>query len=213
MRVDKRCVAAMMLFWIAAMPAAQAEPLTEEMALRTLATTRELAPLVAAHQEAWEAWGREHAQSSPDGADPCVIPEDAKNLPGYDDMLATIRSNGFTDTEAYCRAAMQIHTACMANRVAEEDPQWRDRLVNRNQHIEDARRQMEASLREVDADATLTDDQKQQIRRFMSEKMAQVDEMKDSPVLTAMETVSPEDMAVVKPHCDELFAMQNPPAP
>lgn|GEM_PF-6554617 len=206
-----RYAGALILLLAAGHAAAADQPLTDEQASRAVAATRELSPVISEHQEAWAAWAKERAEPLPHSDDPCVIPADAKDAPGYSDMLAIIQQNGFSDGEQYCRVSLRLYTACMANQMASEDPDWREKIVNREQHAANARQQMQESLKELEADESLTPEQKQQIRLKMGEMLAQMEGIKDNPMLAAMEKVSPEDMQTAKPHCEDLVQANQKP--
>jgi hypothetical protein len=208
-----RYVGVLVLCLAAGHAAAADQPLTDDEASRAVAATRELSPVIAANQDAWAAWAKERTEPLPHSDDPCVIPAEAKGIPGYSDMLDIIHNQGFSDGEQYCRVSLRLYTACMANQMAAEDPDWREKIINREQHAANARQQMEASLKELEADESLTPDQKQQIREKMAQMLVQMEGIKDNPMLAAMEKVTPEDMQTAKPHCDDLLQANQKPQP
>jgi hypothetical protein len=190
-------------------PAAAADPLTEAEVKQVVSATNGMAPVIERYQADWQQWAAERPDAGQQSDDPCIIPPDAKDAPGFDEMETVVQDNGFDSGEAYCRMSMRVYAACMADQMAQKDPNWRDKVANRDQYAEQASKQIDTSLAQLDADESLSPEQKAQVRAQLIGMREQMGSVAKSPMLAAVETVSDEDMATVKPHCADLMKIHD----
>jgi hypothetical protein len=198
-----RPVACLVVLFSAATALADA-PLTETQVKSVIATTRELQPLVAKHQDEWQAMAEEQQKQPGRDRDPCKMPQSARSKPGYREMEGVVRKNGFADGEDYCRVSLRVYATCGAVGASAADPNWRETLGNRGQIMAQARAQIENARKQVEANPNLTPEQKQQMYQKMAQAMADTEEINSNPMLATLEKVSDADMKAAQPHCQEL---------
>ena len=116
-------------------PAAQEAGLTQTQIRTTIAAMRDLRPVMEKHQEALEAMVPEAERA---GLDPCAPPEKVKASEAYAEMEAVVRKHGFASGEQWCRTAQRLTAAYAAVKLDAEEPQWREKMGEVRQQIEQA---------------------------------------------------------------------------
>lgn len=99
----------------------------------------------------------------------------------YGRMQGIARSHGFRNVEQWAKVGDRVLRAFFTITFEEED--------------RDIKAEMERSLREIDENPYMTDEQKQEIKQMMQNTMASVEYMTGAPA---------EDVRAVRPHMDAL---------
>jgi hypothetical protein len=128
-------LAALMLLAVPGAPNADEPALTAEQIRTTIAAMRDLRPVMEKHQEALEAMVPEEERAD---LDPCAPPEKVKSSEAYAELEAVVRKHGFASGEQWCRTAQRVTAAYAAVKLDAEEPQWREKMGEVRQQIEQA---------------------------------------------------------------------------
>ncbi len=116
-------------------PAAAEEPLTDQKIEATIATMRDLRPVMERNQDALDKLIGEDERAD---IDPCAPPEKVRESAAYQEMEAVVRQHGFASGEQWCHVAQRITAAYAAVKIEAEEPQWREKMADVRQQIETA---------------------------------------------------------------------------
>ncbi len=162
-----------------ATPGLAETPLTQAQIQSTIATMRDLRPIMEKNREELEKLVPEDERDAL-AKDPCVPPPSVKSSAAYREMEGTVQAHGFANGEEWCRVAQRITGAYAAVKLDEEEPQWREKMG-------EARKQIESA-------PNLTPEQRTQL----------LDQLEETSALVGSQNVSDADKAVVKANIGEI---------
>lgn len=160
-------------------PALAETPLTQDRIQATIATMRDLRPIMEKNREELEKMVPDNERAAL-AKDPCVPPPSVKSSAAYKEMEATVEAHGFASGEEWCRTAQRITGAYAAVKLDEEEPQWREKMA-------EARKQIESA-------PNLTPEQRGQL----------LDQLEQTSAMIGSQQVSEADKAVVKANIGEI---------
>lgn len=162
-----------------ATPGLAETPLTEAKIQATIATMRDLRPIMEKNREELEKMVPEEERDAL-AKDPCVPPPSVRSSAAYTEMETAVQAHGFANGEEWCRVAQRITGAYAAVKLEQEEPQWREKMA-------EARKQIESA-------PNLTPEQRTQL----------LDQLEETSALVGSQNVSDADKAVVKANIGEI---------
>ena len=171
-----------------ALAASTSDALTAKEISSALATTRDLRPLHEKFGPQLAEYAKTIKPPEPGAQhDPCEITPEVQNAPGFNEMEQVVKKNGFKNGEAYCRVMERLIRAYTAVQVEEHVPELQQKL-------QEARAQIEA-------DANMPAEQKEQLLARLTEH----------PAIVAARKVPESDKKLVAQFRTELDQLFLPP--